>query len=56
VLERYPTRDVYVARMTDAALQLQREGFLLEADVVEILKTALTRRLWDDPKAGRSEP
>ncbi|MFH1923720.1 MAG: alpha/beta hydrolase domain-containing protein [Planctomycetota bacterium] len=53
VLERYPTRAVYLARMTEAALQLEQEGFLLEADVVEILKTASTRRLWDDAKEER---
>ena len=40
--------------MTEAALQLQREGFLLEADVVEILNTASRRRLWD--KVDKSEP
>ncbi|MHC4403727.1 MAG: alpha/beta hydrolase domain-containing protein [Planctomycetota bacterium] len=49
VFERYPTREVYLARMTEAALQLQKEGFLLEADVVEILNTAEARRLWDSP-------
>ena len=48
VLERYPTRAVYVARMTEAALQLQQEGFLLEEDVVRILNVAASRRLWDD--------
>ena len=56
VLERYPTREVYLARMTEAALQLQQEGFLLEADVVEILKTASTRRLWDGAKGEESGP
>ncbi len=54
VLERYPTREVYLARMTEAALQLQREGFLLEADVVEILDTASRRQLWDE--VHRNEP
>ena len=54
LLERYPTRADYLARMTEAALQLQREGFLLEADVVEILNTASRRELWGDVK--ESEP
>jgi len=48
VLERYPTREVYLARMTEAAVQLQQEGFLLEEDVVRILDVAASRRLWDD--------
>ncbi len=48
VIERYPTREHYLARMAEAALQLQQGGFLLERDVVEILKTASPRRLWDD--------
>jgi len=40
VLERYPKRSVYLAKMTQAALRLQREGFLLEEDVVRILRKA----------------
>ncbi len=50
VLERYPSRAAYLARMTEAALGLQREGFLLERDVVEILGKASERRLWDEAK------
>jgi hypothetical protein len=40
VLQRYPTASVYLAKMTEAALRLQREGFLLEEDVVTILRKA----------------
>ena len=37
ILERYPKRSVYLAKMTEAALRLQREGFLLDEDVVAIV-------------------
>jgi hypothetical protein len=36
--ERYPTRAEYLSRLTEAALKLHAEGFLLEEDVVHILK------------------
>lgn len=49
VRERYPTRDVYLARMTDAALQLKRERFLLAEDVTAILQKAAERKLWNTP-------
>jgi hypothetical protein len=55
VLERYPTREIYLARMTEAALRLQQEGSLLEADVVEILRTASRRDLWDSATRSESE-
>ena len=48
VIERYPTRRDYLARVTEAALDLERRGFLLEEDVVEILRRAAARRLWGD--------
>lgn len=35
--ERYPTRADYLSRLTDAALRLHVEGFLLDEDVVRIL-------------------
>jgi len=47
VQERYPTREVYLSRMTEAALQLRDQGFLLDADAMAILKTAAARRLWE---------
>ncbi len=49
VHQRYPTRADYLARMTEAALQLQQQGFLLPDDVVAILDTAASRRLWEKP-------
>lgn len=47
VQERYPTREVYLARMTEAALELQRQRLLLAEDVVAILQQAAQRQLWD---------
>jgi hypothetical protein len=40
ILERYPEQSVYLAKMTEAALRLERERFLLEEDVVTILQKA----------------
>lgn len=48
IRERYPTRAVYLARMTEAALQLHREGFLLSEDVATILTAASERDFWSD--------
>ncbi|MEZ5383968.1 MAG: alpha/beta hydrolase domain-containing protein [Prosthecobacter sp.] len=36
--ERYPTRADYLSHLTEAALNLHREGFLLDEDVVRILE------------------
>jgi hypothetical protein len=46
IAERYPTRDAYVARVAEATVDLRDEGFLLDEDVVAILKTAATRNYW----------
>src|SRR5262249_10340529 len=43
IAARYPTRDHYVARVTEAAVRLRDEGFLLDEDVVAIVKAALAR-------------
>lgn len=43
VRERYPTREAYLARMTDAAIELRRERFLLDEDVSAILQRAAER-------------
>jgi hypothetical protein len=47
VRERYPTRDVYLARITEAAMELQREGFLLPEDALAILHGAAQRNCWE---------
>ena len=49
VRERYPTREAYLKRMTDAAYQLKRDRFLLDDDVAAILQKAADRKLWDTP-------
>jgi len=56
VCERYPTREVYLARITEAALELQEEGFLLEEDVVRILRTAAQRDPWHGDRAPATSP
>lgn len=43
IAERYPTRDAYLAKMTESALRLRQQGFLLDEDVVEILRAAAAR-------------
>ena len=48
VLERYPTRDVYLSLVAEAALKLNREGFLLDADVIEIVNRAAARNFWGE--------
>lgn len=45
VRERYPTREVYLGRMTQAALQLRDDRLLLDEDVVRILNAAAKRQL-----------
>ena len=47
VLERYPTRDAYLARVTQAVLELRDNGFLLDEDAVAMLRTAAKRQLWE---------
>jgi hypothetical protein len=47
IRERYPTRADYLARIQAAALDLEKEGFLLEEDVVRILRIAAERGWWE---------
>ncbi len=51
VRERYPTRDAYLARITEVTLQLQRDGFLLPEDALAMLQSAAQRDLWDRTNA-----
>jgi len=48
VRERYPTRELYLAKMTEATLALQRDGFLLPEDAATILAAAAERDFWGD--------
>ena len=48
IRERYPTRAEYLARVTEAALELRKGRFLLEEDVIAILNRAAALELWKD--------
>ena len=43
--ERYPSRDAYLGRVSEAALELAADGYLLEEDVAEVLRRAAGH--WD---------
>ncbi len=45
IAERYPTREAYVARVKQAALELQQAGLLLEADARAAIDAAGRREL-----------
>jgi len=47
ILERYPTREVYLAKYADAVLDLQSQGFLLDEDALRLLREAAGRDLWE---------
>lgn len=47
VRERYPTRESYVARVAETALQLQHDRLLLDEDLVRILRAARDCQDWD---------
>lgn len=47
IVERYPTREIYLGKVAEAALKLRFERFLLDEDLVDILKRAAERDLWD---------
>jgi hypothetical protein len=40
IAERYPSREAWLGRYTEAALKLQAQGFLLERDVVALVREA----------------
>lgn len=40
IKERYPSREVYLSKITEAALKLQAQNLLLDEDVVRILERA----------------
>lgn len=56
ILERYPTREAYVARIAEAALELQEQRFLLAEDVARILRRETAVSLWDDQSAPAPSP
>lgn len=47
ILERYPTFEAYLGKVAESALGLERRRFLLDEDVVRILRSSQARRrLW----------
>jgi hypothetical protein len=46
VIERYPTRGDYIEKVVRSVLALRESGFLLDEDVVAIVKEAGTQDLW----------
>ncbi len=47
ILERYPTRREYIARVTECLLDLRRRRFLLDEDVTNLLEQASSLKHWD---------
>ena len=47
VLERYPSRTVYLYHVTEAVRRLRSQRLLLEEDAAALLKVASDRQLWD---------
>jgi hypothetical protein len=43
--ERYPSREAYLGRVSEAALELAGDGYLLEQDIAEVLRRAAGH--WD---------
>ena len=46
ILERYVSREVYIAKFTDTVLDLQRQGYLLNEDALRMLNEAVERDFW----------
>ena len=46
ILERYPTRADYLSKITEAAMALQQEGFLLAEDALEMIRRAGEGAYW----------
>ncbi|MHC4118083.1 MAG: alpha/beta hydrolase domain-containing protein [Planctomycetota bacterium] len=46
ILERYPTREDYLARVTECLLDLRRRRFLLDEDVTILLQKAAELKHW----------
>jgi hypothetical protein len=47
ILERYPTKQDYLARVTECLLDLKRQRFLLDEDVTNLLQQAAGLKHWD---------
>ncbi|MGB0581437.1 MAG: alpha/beta hydrolase domain-containing protein, partial [Limisphaerales bacterium] len=48
IRERFPTREAYLAKFTDAVLRLEQGGYLLPEDATKLLREAAERDLWSE--------
>jgi len=48
ILERYPTKEDYLARVARCLLELKRQKFLLDEDVANLLEQASRQNYWDE--------
>jgi len=46
IRERYPDRESYLAKVSDAVLKLWEQGYLLEEDALSLLNEAAQLDLW----------
>ncbi|MFC2163806.1 alpha/beta hydrolase domain-containing protein [Acidobacteriota bacterium] len=47
ILERYPTKEDYLAKVTKCLLELKRQKFLLDEDVTYLLEQASRQEFWN---------
>jgi hypothetical protein len=50
VLDRYPSRGDYLGRIVEAAIGLERDGYLLPEDALELIRSAAQRDLWSQTR------
>jgi hypothetical protein len=54
IAERYSSRDQYLGQVAEAAIELIDQGYLLDADLPEILQRAAKH--WDYRETARNGP
>ena len=47
ILERYPTKRDYLAKVTECLLDLKRRRFLLDEDITNLLEQTAGLKHWD---------
>jgi hypothetical protein len=52
--ERYASREDYLGRVSEAAVKLAAEGYVLDADIAELLRSAA--RHWDYAAGREARP
>jgi hypothetical protein len=54
-MERYGSREAYLGRVSEVAVQLAGEGYLLDADVAGLVRQADHRwKYWMEPETSTS--